>query len=165
MNDNMKDFIMQVFRNELEEYNSFDISIYDSWTKHTESVSYEQYYNFVRRDKFCYREKKEGNYCIGVVENTNQDMCVVIDPMMDDLGAYNMKIHYIHIPEHEYSANFSESIYTKIYSEESGYFMQSTIEDMVLTLEENNMIFNFMNQLNTLSELRIAQYLNQTVIL
>jgi len=131
---------------------SFDLLTYNSVIECTVAWNNEQYYDIYNHDRYFFQHANDGSMIINSFNNDDEYLEFEIDLCKN--GEYIIKI-YGKI-ERDGLNDFYEycEFKTTIYEDEEEYFMQSTVQDLFFTLEENNKIVNFMHKANELIELR-----------
>lgn len=149
--------LLKAVRERIEELNPFDILTYDLFAECNCSVNREQYYSSYNHNSYFYQHCNDGNIVIGVIDTDDDTITVEIGLYKN--GLYEVDIDFRSIVtsvtcsfEHE-EMNYK----TAVYVSEEDYFQQSTVQDLGFTIEENNMIIDFINKAYELIKLRTVK--------
>jgi|SRR6478609_1611701 len=135
----------------IEDYDCCNMATYDSVIHHNNALNNEQYYNSERTDMHCFKSSL-GNHPLEVTLKfgTQEDMSFLIYPKNEN------GIRLINFMYNFDDANGDEEWYEKsnhwwadfcieLYDTEEEYFQASTVDDLLLTPEENQMFIDFNN--------------------
>lgn len=138
--------------NFIEDYGALEMETYSATIEHNASVNGLQYYNLDQIDMYCVKLNHSGNplnICLKSIGYENME--VNIYPKNDD-GSRVINFMYCYD-----ESDGTEEWYEKkpywyadfsllMYETEEEYFQASTVDDLVLTIEENQMFINFYNE-------------------
>jgi|AGFS01.1.fsa_nt_gi hypothetical protein len=139
-----------IFREKVDLFKPFDIMTYNGFDENDCAVLGEQYCNIQKDDQYCLKNHSNGIIFISIICNDNFELDVFITPVPDDETQFIFEIEMCQLGKWVHDT-------TRIYSTEEEYFQNSTVTDLKLTMEENMIVFGFIEQLNELISERTKQ--------
>lgn len=138
--------------NFIKDYDGCELKTYSESIEHNSSVNGEQYYNPNRIDMYCVKLNYRGNPIhICLKTNCYERMEVNIYP------ANNNGSHVINFIYHNNTDNtyfWFADFHLLLYDTEEEYFQASTVDDLIISTEENKMFMNFYNEFMELLKYR-----------
>lgn len=147
----------------IEDYDCCNITTYDSVVHHSQALNNEQYYNSTRTDMHCFKSSLGNNPLeVTLKFGTQEDMSFSIYPK-NEIGTRLLNFTY-----NFDDANGDEEWYEKtnhwwadftieLYETEEEYFQASTVRELALSPEENQMFIDFNNAFTQLLIKRIGE--------
>lgn len=147
--------LVTALRERIKERNPFDILTYNSVVESSMSVNDEQYYDCYNHESYFFMHSVDGSLIIGLLDNEDDQLTAEISLPRKD-GSHLLTIDYRGvIQSNSGSFDYEEITYsTKILKEEEEYFMESTVENLPLSMNENMMIMSFIKKAYELIDIR-----------
>lgn len=147
----------------IEDYDSCNIEIYDSVVHHNQALNYEQYYNSTHTYMHCFKYNL-GNHPLEVALTfgSQEEMSFLIYPKGED-GRWLINFMYNFDDSnsdeewYEKPNNWWADFTIELYDTEEEYFQASTLYDLALEPEENQMFIDFYNAFTQLLIKRIGE--------
>lgn len=142
----------QQIMNFIDDYDACDMETYDSVIAHSIAVNNEQYYNSDQMGMYCVKLALGGtplNITLRSVGHENMEINIY---SKNDNGSRSINFIYDYDESngdeewYEVKPHWYADFTLQLYDTEEEYFQASTLDDLVLTYEENKMFIDFYNQ-------------------
>lgn len=147
----------------IEDYDALNIKTYDSVVEMPGSALDEQYFNDARSDMFCFKDRDDkGKVSIYLKNRDYEDFNIHVYPTNDD-GSRIVNFMYTYDEAEPTDEWYEKKPYwfadfnLKVFGTEEEYFQQSTVHELYLSSEENDMIIKFVNDFHSLLNSRVMR--------
>lgn len=144
--------VLELIWEKVEYYKALEILSYDQVVSNSHGVNNEVYTSKKFQDLECFQNPKTGEYNITILSNALMELYFFINQLTEEPeDGYYLEIEY------RYNNNWTRMT-TCIFESEEEYFMQSTVENLQLSIDRNFKVANFMAQLKELIRLRAIEH-------
>ncbi|AZU98388.1 hypothetical protein BZF66_05405 [Salmonella enterica] len=148
----MPDKVLELIWEKVEYYKALEILSYDQVVFNNRGVNNEIYTSKKFQDLECFQNPKTGEYSITILSNALMELYFFANQLTEEPdNGYYLEIEY------RYNTNWARMA-THIYESEEEYFMQSTVENLQLSIDRNFKVASFMAQLKELIRLRAIEH-------